>query len=264
MVLNAMTSYFGLLKIIVSDRGTAFTSKAFEEYCAKFDIQHVKTAVRTQRANGQVERANGIILSFLRTAPGNSQRDWDLNLRDLQWSVNSQKNSSSGFSPNELVFDFKLIDVVQNHIIATIHDDIPDSEEDTSCAERRDLAKINMANERNRWKKRFDRKHSKPTEYEEGDLVVIENEVAATGEPRKLEPKYKGPYIIARNLGRARYLIEDVPGMQITSRKFCSVFSSDEIKSWCLSSPDIDGRTDDVDIEDDPCPGLAELSSHVP
>ncbi|XP_037960916.1 uncharacterized protein K02A2.6-like [Teleopsis dalmanni] len=54
-VLNEMSSYFGLPAKIVTDRGTSFTSTQFEEYCDTNNIQHVKTAVRTPRANGQVE-----------------------------------------------------------------------------------------------------------------------------------------------------------------------------------------------------------------
>ena len=104
LMLNEI-SYFGLPKVIVTDRGTVFTSKAFELYCERNENRHVKTAVRTPRANGQVERANDIILSYLRTAV-ETKGDWDLALRDLQWAVNSQRNATSGFSPNELVFDF--------------------------------------------------------------------------------------------------------------------------------------------------------------
>lgn len=63
-----MTVFFGLPKRIITDRGTAFTSKAFEEYCDVNNIQHIKTAVRTPRANGQVERANQTILHYLQTS----------------------------------------------------------------------------------------------------------------------------------------------------------------------------------------------------
>lgn len=72
--LNEMTAYFGIPQRIVSDRGTAFTSKSFEEYCDRNSIHHVKTAVRTPRANGQVERANQTILFFLYAQPSIIQK----------------------------------------------------------------------------------------------------------------------------------------------------------------------------------------------
>jgi len=54
-ILNEVSSYFGLPKIRISDRGTAFSSKQFEEYCKHIQIQHIKIAVRKPCANGQVE-----------------------------------------------------------------------------------------------------------------------------------------------------------------------------------------------------------------
>ena len=65
------------------------------------------------------------------------------------------KNATSGFTPNELVFDFRLRDVVQNRILAAIHDDIQD--ETVPIAEKREQARQNIALERQKWKKRFDR-----------------------------------------------------------------------------------------------------------
>nr|XP_041632306.1 uncharacterized protein LOC121502671 [Drosophila kikkawai]XP_041633177.1 uncharacterized protein LOC121503111 [Drosophila kikkawai] len=94
-----------------------------------------------------------------------------------------------------------------------------------------------------------------------GNLVVVENEPAATGESRKLEPRYRGPYIVVKVLGNDRYVIEDIPGIQITGRKYSSVYSSDKIKPWCSNVPELDVPDDDEDrIEDDPNAGLAELS----
>ena len=60
-MINELTCYFGLPTRIVTDRGTAFTSKTFIEYCKSNAIQHILNAVRTPRANGQIERANQVI-----------------------------------------------------------------------------------------------------------------------------------------------------------------------------------------------------------
>lgn len=133
--LNELTSFFGLPRQIVTDRGTSFTSKMFSSYCDANYIAHVKTAVRTPRANGQVERANQSILRYLRTCH-DSPKDLDLFLRNLQYTINSQVNSTSGFSPNDLIFDFKLVDVVQNGLIAAIHNDIKQSNDGINMTER--------------------------------------------------------------------------------------------------------------------------------
>ncbi|GFY54922.1 transposon Tf2-6 polyprotein [Trichonephila inaurata madagascariensis] len=46
---------FGNPKRIITDQGSAFTSKAFNDYCAKEEIQHLKIATGVPRGNGQVE-----------------------------------------------------------------------------------------------------------------------------------------------------------------------------------------------------------------
>ncbi|XP_055622399.1 uncharacterized protein LOC129765966 [Toxorhynchites rutilus septentrionalis] len=50
---------------IISDRGAAFTSKAFQKYCEAEGIEHLLTTTGVPRGNGQVEKINGIIVPAL-------------------------------------------------------------------------------------------------------------------------------------------------------------------------------------------------------
>lgn len=154
------------------------------------------------------------------------------------------------FSPNQLVFDFNLRDV-PNQIIASIPDDL-ETQSTTTIADKHEQAAINISNEQEKWKQIFDRKHAVSKIYTENDLVVIENELASVGESRKLEPKYRGPYIIRKVLSNDRFLIEDIPGYQVTSKKFGSVYAVDKIKQWCSTYPELDiDDSSDEDIEAD-------------
>lgn len=56
--LNKLAVNFGNPRRIISDRGTAFTSNEFREYCKKENIEHVLITTGVPRANGQVERMN--------------------------------------------------------------------------------------------------------------------------------------------------------------------------------------------------------------
>ncbi|GFW23961.1 transposon Tf2-6 polyprotein [Trichonephila clavipes] len=47
---------FGNPMRIISDRGSAFTSKLFNDYCDEENIQHLQIATGVPRGNGQVER----------------------------------------------------------------------------------------------------------------------------------------------------------------------------------------------------------------
>jgi len=47
---------------IITDRGTAFSSSEFENYCKKQGIKHVMVTTDLLQVNGQVERVNGTII----------------------------------------------------------------------------------------------------------------------------------------------------------------------------------------------------------
>lgn len=251
-MLNELTAYFSLPARIVSDRGTAFTSRVFADYCAQNDIQHIQTAVRTPRANGQIERANQLILMFLRTTTDEKNK-WDNKLRDFQWTINSQTNETTKITPNGVVFTYGLRDIIQNKLVAWLYD-----ENDSNGVSSPNFDEISdrIENQRQKWKKRFDTKRRAPTVYKKNDLVVIENVPSATDESRKLEPKYRGPYVISRVLDCDRHLVSDLEDIQRNQRPFHSIFTSEKIKPWCSLFPEADDEdspeADDEDFNREP------------
>lgn len=56
--LSSLVNIFGKPSEIVSDRGTAFTSKEFTKYLAELQVKHRRVAVAALWANGIVERVN--------------------------------------------------------------------------------------------------------------------------------------------------------------------------------------------------------------
>jgi len=69
------------------------------------------------------------------------------------------------------------------------------------------------------YNKSYSDAHSrKPTQYHEGDYVLVRDTRATVGESAKLKPKYKGPYLIKKILGNNRYVVTDIPGFNLTSR----------------------------------------------
>ena len=101
--LNGIVEMFGVPRRIVCDRGTAFTSKIFTEYCTKYNIKRVLCATSTPRANGQVERMNRSILSAL-MASTDDERRWDEEVSRVKWVINTTINSTTEKSPYEVFF----------------------------------------------------------------------------------------------------------------------------------------------------------------
>ncbi|GFX87626.1 transposon Tf2-6 polyprotein [Trichonephila clavipes] len=52
-------------KRLITDRGSAFTSKAFNDYCAEEEIQHLQIVTGVPRGNGQVERIHRTLIPVL-------------------------------------------------------------------------------------------------------------------------------------------------------------------------------------------------------
>lgn len=60
----------------MSDKGAAFTSKEFEDYCRSEGVEHRLITTGILRANGQVERVNRTLIPLLTklSAPKLSER----------------------------------------------------------------------------------------------------------------------------------------------------------------------------------------------
>ena len=55
-VLEQIFAFEGLPDTIVTDNGTQFVSREFEQFCANFNIRHVTSAVFHPASNGEAER----------------------------------------------------------------------------------------------------------------------------------------------------------------------------------------------------------------
>jgi transposase InsO family protein len=65
--LHGIVMHFGVPNRLISDNGTQFISKKFENFCAAYGIKHPRSSVNHLMTNGNVKRANGIILQGIKT-----------------------------------------------------------------------------------------------------------------------------------------------------------------------------------------------------
>lgn len=67
-IIRSLKEYFNAYskpKILISDRGTSFTSKEFKNFINKSSVKHIKIAIIFPQVNEQVERYNRILASAL-------------------------------------------------------------------------------------------------------------------------------------------------------------------------------------------------------
>lgn len=86
------------------------------------------------------------------------------------------------------------------------------------------------------------------TRYQEGDLVSIRS-VKQVGIRGKLQPKFKGPYIIKKVLDRNRYVVSDLDGYQVSNRRFEGIFDPMNMRLYQRNGEEEIGDFSDTDLE---------------
>ena len=99
---------FGNPQRIISDRGTAFTAGVFENYCNKKCIEHVWITTGIRRANGQVERVNGMLVPLLEKLSAPTPGEWFRHLEKAQRYLNATPSRSTNVTPLQLLFGTQM------------------------------------------------------------------------------------------------------------------------------------------------------------
>jgi transposase InsO family protein len=98
---------FGVPNSIITDNGSQFTGRKFLEFCDKCHIRVDWAAVAHPKTNGQVERANGMILQGLKPRIfdqlNKSGRKWLQELPAVMWSLRTTPSRATGYTPFFLV-----------------------------------------------------------------------------------------------------------------------------------------------------------------
>ncbi|GFT54666.1 transposon Tf2-9 polyprotein [Trichonephila clavipes] len=93
---------------IISDRGSAFTSKLFNDYCDEENIQHLQIATGVPRGNEQVERIHRTLIPVLTKLSLDDSTKWYKYVDRLQRILNSTISRSTKWTPFELLVGIKM------------------------------------------------------------------------------------------------------------------------------------------------------------
>jgi transposase InsO family protein len=104
---------FGVPNSIITDNGSQFTGRKFLEFCDKHHIRVDWAAVAHPQTNGQVERANSMILQGLKPRIFDrlnmSSRKWIQELPSVIWSLRTTPSKATGFTPFFLVYGVEAV-----------------------------------------------------------------------------------------------------------------------------------------------------------
>jgi transposase InsO family protein len=110
--IKSIVCKFGVPNRIITDNGSQFTSKVFQEYCEDLDIQICYASVAHPEGNGQVERTNTEILKGLKTRTYDCLKHGAKWIDELPCTLRANRTSSSrttGEMPFFLVYGAEAV-----------------------------------------------------------------------------------------------------------------------------------------------------------
>lgn len=221
----------GLPDSIVSDRDSKFTSKFWSELHRLVGTRLLMSTAFHPQTDGVTERANRSIGQVLRTMVEPDQTDWVQRIPLVEFALNSNISSSTGFAPFELNYGYmptmiggitpndaskpgvkKFVTQALSNL-AMAHDAIIESR----------VMQTHHANKR--------RREEDPLKV--GDRVYLSTENLALPQrrARKLMPKFIGPYRITKgNPAESRYTL-DLPN-ELKARRIHPTFHISRLRPF--------------------------------
>lgn len=194
--LDGQKRIFGNPGHIVSDRGTAFTSQDFANYCEGEKIKHTLITTGLPRSNGQVERLNRTIIPVLAKLSIDEPTKWYRHVDKLQRIINSTYHRSIGTTPFELLFGTKMRDSSDVSLFRELIEEEIKGQFQTERDDLRHRAKDQICKVQEENRRTYNLRRRESVKYKIGDLVAIKRTQLGPG--LKLKPKYLGPYRIKK------------------------------------------------------------------
>ncbi|GFW98076.1 hypothetical protein TNCV_2491321 [Trichonephila clavipes] len=196
---------FGNPKRIITDKGSPFNSKGFDDYCTEEKIQNLQITTGVPRGNGQVERIHRTLIPVLTKLSIDDPTKWYKFLDRLQRILNSTSNRSTKWSPFELLTGVTMRNkedlYLRNLLMEEMVEELQEQRNQLRQDAKRNIQKIQAENKRT-----YDRKRKRAPRYQKGDLVAIQRTQFGAG--LKLRPKTLGPYKVIEVRPRDRYNLE--------------------------------------------------------
>ncbi|UYV68366.1 hypothetical protein LAZ67_5004095, partial [Cordylochernes scorpioides] len=253
-VLKVMKSFvndFGLPDKIISDRGSCFTSRQFEEFCRGNGIHHTLNSTKHPQGNGMVERVNRTVLSTIATSIEDPRRkDWDLKIKEVERDLNNAVNKTTNKTPFETLHGYSPR--FHDGILRRLADE--DVDPWTEPDRIQESVRTQIENKQEIMKTYYDKKKCRTIQFEVGEIVVMRHVPKMTGEPTKAQPKYRGPLIITEVLPSDTYRVTQL-SERTSGRFYTTTAHISQLKSWHSEEDDSateESPDEEPEVEDTP------------
>jgi transposase InsO family protein len=210
---------------IITDNRSQFTGRKFLDFCEKHHIRVDWAAVAHPQTNGQVERANGMILQGLKPMIfdrlNKSGRRWLQELPAVVWSLRTTPSRATRFIPFFLVYGAEAdlpTDLEYGSPRVKGYDEGANqcSREDSldQLDEARTVALMHSARYQQALR-RYQARKIRRRDFDEGDLVI---RLRQDNRGRhKLSPPWEAPYVVVKVLKPGTYKLANEDGEELTN-----------------------------------------------
>ena len=202
----------GCPKVILSDRGTHFNNKVVQDLCNRFQIRQQLSSPYHPQTNGLTERFNRTLCETLAKSLEN-ENQWDEYIESALFAYRTIKHSTTGQTPFYMMYGREaLLPINEIEDFPEIKDNIEQEvlerrSELIKLEEKREEIKEVIENSQSKRKEKYDQK-IKHVQFQEEEEVLLKDQQRT----HKLSPKWKGPYLIHKNIGKGAYKLRNKEG----------------------------------------------------
>lgn len=219
--IDNFASKFGAPLQLHSDQGRNFEARMFQEMCDLLQIEKTRTTSLRPQANGVVERFNRTLTTMLSMYCREDQSQWDVYLQQALMAYRASSNSSTGKTPNMMLFGREVVLPMQ----AVLGRPMTDDEEHTidpddyiartrkKLVQVHDQARLALKKNAEYRKLYYDTRGKQAVlrDFKVGQAVWLHDPARRVGVCSKLSDKWKGPYLVTRKLDDLLYLVKRSP-----------------------------------------------------
>jgi hypothetical protein len=207
---------FGVPHDIITDNGSNFKSAEFKQFCWSMGTRVNFASIAHPQSNGQVERANGLILRGIKRRLMRELKEaagaWVEELPSVLWGLRTTPNRSTRATPFFLVYGSEAIlpsDLKHNapRVAQYTEEEAEAARQDgvDLLEEERNLALTRSAAYQQDLR-RYHERHVRARSFQEGDMVLRVRQES----DHKLVAPWEGPFIVTRVLCNGAYRLYNV------------------------------------------------------
>lgn len=192
-------SVHGKPQVIITDKGSQFTSTEWRLWVDKHRITHNLTTPRHPQSNGIDERLNGTLSRIIRNYVDFEQSNWDEQVKWALYAYNTTVHESTGYSPYQIIHGLDPRSPLKNDETG---DEITVEKLDRVRSDMRESANNSNKRAQAKQKRIYDSHHSR-SELSIGQLVLVREMFISAEFSKKFHPKWDGPFIVIKLIGDA-------------------------------------------------------------